>query len=158
MPSATSALRPVLERPPSPRRRAPRALAAALAALGLALAGLAALPGCRHAYGIEERESPVHVWIDVPAARTADQTVELTVTVGGLAAARGTYLFPAGRPRQEMPPLYLRAGSHPVVVTRGGRVVASDTVPVGHVTWIVVTVDGAGASVARSRAEPGTAR
>jgi hypothetical protein len=140
-----------------PRRPLSSPRRAVLACLAI-VALVATLPACRTRYGLEEREAPVYVWIDVPAARTADQRVELVVTVAGRQAANGTYLFTAARPRQEMPPLYLRAGNHPVVVTRGGVVVASETVAVGHVTWIVVTIDGAGAKVARSKGEPGTMR
>jgi hypothetical protein len=143
--------------PSVPRRPLSSARRTAVACLA-SLVALAALAGCRVRYGVEDREALVYVWIDVPAARAADQRVDLTVTVGGRPAAHGTYLFTPARPRQEMPAVYLPAGSHPVVVTLGGAVVASETVPIGHMTWLLVTVDGGGAKIARSRAEPGTYR
>jgi hypothetical protein len=134
-----------------PRRPLSSVRGTVVALLALALPVLAA---CNVRYGVEEREVPVYVWIDVPAALTTDQRVDLTLTVGGRQVANGTYLFPAGRPRQEMPTVYLRTGNHPVVVTRGGTVVASETVPMGHVNWLVVTIDGAGARIARTGGEP----
>jgi hypothetical protein len=136
------------------RSASPVRRSAALAALALVLA----LAACRTRWGVEEREAAVHVWLEVPAAAQATQNVEVQVTVGGRQAANGTYAFPAGRTRQEMPAVYLRTGPQPVVVTRGGQVVANESVPVGHVTWLVVTLEGAGAKISRSKFEPGTLR
>jgi hypothetical protein len=131
-------------------RRGARAL---LALLGLATAAAA----CRTSFDVEGRDTPVHVWVEAPAAASAPQVVDLTVRVGEVVAVDGPVRFPQGTTRVAVPPLYLRAGPRPVVVSAaGGRTLATATADVEHATWIVVRVQGPAVAIHVSHREPGT--
>jgi hypothetical protein len=127
------------------------------AALVAPLLLFAALAACRHDYGVERREAQVHVWLDVPAARSSAQAVDLAVAVGGRTVADGRFDFPGGQTLIELPTAYVAAGNTTVVVTRGGRTVASTAVRVDHVAFVRVRVDGGAVSVTQERREPGSA-
>ena len=134
-----------------PRLRAPR-----VPLLAVAVACLAAtLASCSGHYVVEDRDTPVHVWLEAPAAMQADVATHLLIYVGDRKVMDGPIRFPAGQPRIELPTAYMPGGDKTVsVVVGGGRVAAQGTVKIRHATWILVTVRGASAEIGFSPKEP----
>jgi hypothetical protein len=126
------------------------------ALLGLLLllgAGLA--PGCAHSYDVENRDTPVHVWISAPELAAAGGTLVLKVEVAGQVLADGPVAFPSGAPTVELPLARVRTGAVPVAVTvDGGRVRAQQSVGVPNESWIRVVVRGAAVSISSYREQP----
>ena len=116
------------------------------------------LPSCGHTYSLPDRDTPVEVWVEAPAAAAAPFEASLLVYVGDRKAVDGPVRFPAGVVRQRVSTLYMRGGKQDVSVVLGGRAVATATVTVEHRAWVVVTLTGAGASISASDREPGTAK
>jgi hypothetical protein len=126
------------------------------ARLGLLLllgAGLAA--GCAHSYDVENRDTPVHVWISAPELAATGGTLTVKVEVAGRVLADGPVAFPSGAPTVELPVARVRTGSVPVAVTvDGGRVRAQQSVGVPNESWIRVVVRGAAVSISSYREQP----
>jgi hypothetical protein len=118
----------------------------------LALAAMA----CSHAYVVEDRETPVHVWLEAPAAVQGDVATHVTIHVGDRQVLDGPVRFPAGQTRIELPTVYLKAGERNVSVAIGGRAAARETAKVRHATWILVSIRGAAADVSVHDREPGS--
>jgi hypothetical protein len=138
------------------RRRAAGAIAGALLCLG-ATAGAIGAGGCSTSFDVEGRETPVHVWIESPGPAAAPRTVDVAVVVADRTVVDGPVRFPAGSTRVAVPPVYLRAGEWPVTVRApDGRVLARGAAGVAHATWILVTVQGGGATIRVFDREPGT--
>ncbi len=119
--------------------------------------GLAPLlaAGCRHPYSLENRDTPVHVWLTAPEAAARGDTVEFLVYVGDKKAIEGPVRFPPGVPNVIIPAVYLRAGPHTVSVVVGrGRASARREIEVAGETWLRVTLAGNGVRVDRSSSEP----
>ena len=66
--------------------------------------------------------------------------------------------FAQGTTRLELPTVYVRSGSPTVSVILDGRAVASSNVAVKQTTFVVVTLTGAGATIASTDQDPTAAR
>lgn len=144
-----------LPRARSPRRLLPRVALRAAAAVAL----LVAVPAChKPAYVVEGRWSPVHVVVEAPAAAATTQQAVLRVTVADQTAVDGPVLFPAGRTRVDLPTVHVPSGARDVDVWIAGRPAAHATAPVGHATWVRVTLAAGGATIAVSDRDPAGAR
>ena len=147
------------------RTRAPRpirlarhvALAAAIAA-GLAVALVVPLAGCGSTYTLPDRDTPVEVWVEAPAAKTAPFETNLLVYVGDRKAVDGVVRLAAGEVRRRVATLTMRGGKQDVSVVIGGRAVATESVKLAHRGWIVITLTGNDAKIASVDREPGSAR
>lgn len=137
-----------------------RGLRALTAILGIGLGSLGAIgsTACGHTYTLPDRDTPVEVWVEAPAAASTPVTVNLLVYVGDRKAIDGPVQFAAGQVRQRVATLYMRGGKQDVSVVIGGRAVATDSVDIQHRAWIVVTVAGNEAKVSATDREPGTAK
>lgn len=132
---------------------------------GLLVLGLAPvlLGACSHSWSVENRETPVHVWLTAPELAAQGGMVDLEVRVGNRVAVDGPVQFPCGIQNVVLPTVHLPAGSHPVTVTvRGGtlfppggppRVARGQTMACGE-TWVRVTMTRAGVSTSCSGEEP----
>ncbi|MFO0932821.1 MAG: hypothetical protein U1E39_08925 [Planctomycetota bacterium] len=116
------------------------------------------LAGCKTSWELESRDTPVHVIVVAPAAAQAPQRVPLLVYVGDRKAVDGTLSFPQGTTRLETPTVHVRSGEPTVSVVLGGRTVATGTVTVKRITWIVITIAGDSATIASSDQDPTAAR
>lgn len=130
------------------------------AVLGVGLGSLVAIgvAACGHTYTLPDRDTPVEVWVEAPAAASAPVTTNLLVYVGDRKAIDGPVRFSAGQVRQRVATLYMRGGKQDVSVVVGGRAVATDSVDIQHRAWIVVTLNGNEAKVSAADREPGTAK
>jgi hypothetical protein len=122
----------------------------ALSALALLL-----LAGCAHDFGVERRETPLHLWLTVPDAAARGGRVHAEVRVGPYEVVAGPVEFPPGVTTVRLPTQYLAARTYPLVASfGGGRVRTSASVPLGGETWAHIVLRGAAASVSVSGEEP----
>lgn len=135
--------------------RAVRALAVAAA---VAVALVAPLAGCGTSYTLPDRETPVEVWVEVPATTATPFATNLLVYVGDRKAVDGPVRLGAGEVRRRVATITMRGGKQDVSVVMDGRAVATANVKIEHRAWIVITVSGDGARIASVDREPGTAR
>lgn len=123
--------------------------------LPLAVAALAVLlGGCRTTWTVENRDTPVHVWLAAPELTQTGGTVRALVYVGAHKAIDGPVTFPRGVAYVKLAPLRMAAGSKRVsVVIDGGRLSTSAQVEVRGTTWIRATVLPQAVTIERSGAE-----
>ena len=141
-----------------PRFTRPRLLGLLILLLAPAL-----LAGCSTAWTVENRETPVTVWLTAPELAAQGGMVDLRVEIGSRIAVDGPVQFPQGIQNVVLPRVHLPAGSHPVRVTvRGGtlgprdgrpRCAQGQTMASGN-TWVRVTMTRAGVSIACAGEEP----
>ena len=141
-----------------PRTSRFRALRTLGAILGVGLGSLCAIgaTACGHTYTLAERDTPVEVWVEAPAAASAPFETHLLVYVGDRKAIDGPVRFASGQVRQRVSTLYMRGGKQDVSVVMGGRAVATASVAIQFRAWIVITVNGNEARVSAADREPGT--
>lgn len=149
--------------PPAPPQRTPpllsrRTLFARRAALLALVAAALPLAACKTSWELENRETPVNVVLLAPAAAQAPQRMSLLVYVGDRKAVDGTVTFPQGTTRVNAPTVYVRSGAPTVSVVLDGRAVASSAVNVQQPTFVVITLTGAGATIASDTQDPMGAR
>ena len=119
----------------------------------LVAASLSACGGNK--YVVEDRDTPVHVWLAAPAAMAADVATHVLLYVGDRKVMDGPVRFPAGQTSLELPTVYMPAGERAVsVVIGGGQSAARGTAKIRHATWILVTIRGMAADISVSDKEP----
>jgi len=155
-----SSERPVRTWAPRPIRLVGRLSVAAAVAIAatIAVALVVPLAGCGTTYTLPDRETPVEVWVEAPAAATAPVETNLLVYVGDRKAVDGPVRLAAGEVRRRVATLTMRGGKQDVSVVIGGRAVATENLKLEHRAWIVITLAGDGAKIASVDREPGTAR
>lgn len=121
----------------------------------LALAA-AALAGCKTRWDVEDREAPVEVWLEAPAAAQQDVSIPAAVYVGDHRSIDRVVRFPRGQTRVAAAPVYVKAGNHPISVRVGGREVARGAASVRHHAWVLVRFVGESATIQVLDREPGT--
>lgn len=116
---------------------------------------LSALGGCSSDYLVEQRQTPVHVWIAAPALGTTGGSLDALVYVGPEKAVQGVVTFPPGVTTVVLPTVYVNAGRRTVqAVLDGGAIAVSQDVSIQQECWVVVTVQGRSATVSMTREQP----
>lgn len=113
-------------------------------ALLLVLAALVTATGCRNDFSVEQRETPVHVWLHAPDLAPAGGTVNALIYVGSEKVVEGPVRFPPGVLNVEFPTVFMPAGANKTVsvVLNGGEISATDRVNVSGDTWVQISVRG----------------
>jgi hypothetical protein len=118
----------------------------------LALAALVAA-GCRTSWTVENRDTPVHVWLTSPELAATGGTIRALVYVGSHKAVDGPVTFPRGVENVVLAPLRMPSGNKRVsVVVDGGRLSTATDVDVVGPTWIRATVTSRGIAIDRAGA------
>lgn len=117
--------------------------------LGLLLATALLLPAaCAHDFTVENRETPVHVWLTAPDLANTGGTLDALIYVGAEKAIEGPVRFPPGVLHVALPTLYVTSGDRVVsAVLEGGAISATDEVDIDGETWIQVTVQRRGVTI-----------
>jgi hypothetical protein len=121
----------------------------------LAAAAFACLPACTHTFDVERRETPVHVWLTIPALAERGGQVDALIYVGPYKVVQGTVNFPQGVPTVDLPTLFVRPGPRPVsAVLDRGRASGRETVTIEGESWIQIVVRGSAVSIRASDEQP----
>jgi hypothetical protein len=114
-----------------------------------------ALSACAHDYLVENRLTPVHVWLSAPELAAAGGQVEALIYVGSEKVVEGPVAFPVGVSTVTFPTIHLNAGSRLVqVILAGGTITASEQVVVSQEAWIHVTLARGVATIATADEQP----
>jgi len=91
---------------------------------------------------VESRETPVHVWLAVPAFACRGGTIDASIRIAGETAVSGPIRFPRGVTDVILPTLYQRCGEKKrvEVVIDGGRIKTCASFPLRGETWVRVVV------------------
>ena len=124
----------------------------------LVLAGTALLAGaCATDYGVERRETPVHVWLAAPGADQGERVYDALIYVGAEKVIEGSVRFGPDVGYVALPTVYVTAGKKTVsAVVRGGAASATAELTISAEHWIVVTIHGREVSISQSKFEPAT--
>ena len=123
----------------------------ALLLLGLSLFA----PACAHDYAVENRDTPVHVWITAPDFEASGGTLTALVYVGGQKAVEGPITFAAGKPTVALPSVHLRTGTVPIsAVLFDGAVSVTENVGLEQESWVQILVRGKTASIRVTEEQP----
>ena len=109
----------------------------------LLLAGCGVLAAaCAHDFTLENRETPVHVWLSAPelTARGGGE-VDVLIYVGAEKVVQGPVRFPPGVGHVVLPTVHVTAGKKTVsAVVRGGTSSATTDIGVAGETWVQIVV------------------
>ena len=123
--------RPIFSAPLLPRRAA---------FVGMVLVGLA-VAACAHDYDVENRDTPVHVWLSAPDLGAESRVVNALIYVGSEKAVEGPVRFPPGVAHVRLPTLFMTTGDKTVsAVIQGGALSATDEVEIEGESWVQVVV------------------
>lgn len=121
----------------------------------LALLGLLGLPGCAATYSLEDRDTPVHVWISAPGLAAQGGRLPALVYVGGQKAVDGEIAFQPGLPTVVLPSLTVKSGPVRVsAVLFDGATSVQDDIEVEGECWVQVVVRGTSAVLFVSEQQP----
>lgn len=121
--------------------------------VGSLLLGLGA--ACAHDYKLENRETPVHVWLSAPELQPQGGTVDVLVYVGAEKVVQGPVRFPPGVGNIVLPTVYVTAGRKTVsAVVRGGASSATSQIGVEGETWVQIVVRGRTVTIASGEQAP----
>lgn len=113
--------------------------------------------GCANDYHVEQRETPVHVWLVAPGADEGERVYDALIYVGAEKVVEGPVRFGPGVGYVALPTVYVTAGRKTVsAVVRGGAASATADVSISDEHWIVVTIHGREVGIAQSKYEPAT--
>ena len=108
-----------------------------------------------HAYRVEQREVPVHVWITAPELAARGGSLPALIYVGPQKVVEGNVTFEPSRPTVALPDAYVRAGPTTVSVVLGdGAMAVNQTVNVEGEGWLQVMVRGQAATLRHTRTQP----
>jgi len=124
--------------------------------LWIVLACIALVGGsCAHDYGIENRQTPVHVWITAPGLAEEGGSLDALVYLGPLKVVEGPVTFPQGVPTVNLPTVYARVGEMECsAVLGGGAITARETVDIEGESWVQIIVTGRSATIRHSEIQP----
>jgi hypothetical protein len=124
----------------------------------LALAAVGAL-ACAHDFTLENRETPVHVWLSAPDLQVAGGEVDVLIYVGAEKVVEGPVRFPPGVASIVLPTVFVTAGKKTVsAVVRGGTSSATREVGVPGEMWVQILVRGRTVTISSSSQAPYLAR
>lgn len=127
----------------------------AAARAAVLLAGLLALAGCAGTYSLEDRDTPVHVWITAPDVAAAGGTLPALVYVGGQKVVDGTIAFQPGLPTVVLPSVTAKTGPTRVsAVLFDGATSVQEDIEVEGECWVQVVVRGSSAVLFTSEQQP----
>lgn len=127
------------------------AIRAPILLLGLSLFA----PACAHDYTVENRDTPVHVWITAPDFDAKGGTFTALVYVGGQKAVEGPITFEPGKPTVALPSIHLRTGTVPVsAVLFDGAVSVTENVGIEQESWVQIVVRGKTATIRATEEQP----
>ena len=110
---------------------------------------------CAHDYKLENRETPVHVWLSAPELTERGGTIDVLIYVGAEKVVQGPVRFPPGVGHVVLPTVYVTAGKKTVsAVVRGGTSSATTQVGVEGETWVQVVVRGRTVTIGRGEQAP----
>jgi hypothetical protein len=133
-----------------PPPRPPRRLASALAGL-LALVTAA----CAHDFTVENRETPVHVWLSAPDLGQAGGTIDALIYVGARKVVQGPVTFPPGTTHVSLPTVHVpTCPTTASAVLRGGALTAPRQIRVVGESWVQVVVRGDTVTIEYFREQP----
>lgn len=116
--------------------------------------GMAVLGSCTTSYDVENRETPVHVWLTAPGLSQEGGTLDALIYVGAHKVVEGPVRFPAGVPTIMLPTVYLRSGETLVsAVIDRGRLAAREEVEIDGEGWVQITV-GQGITIRHDDSQP----
>jgi hypothetical protein len=119
------------------------------------LALLLGLAGCTHESVVEQRETPVHVWVSAPAIGARGGSLEALIYVGSEKAVEGRLEFPRGVSTVVLPTLYVNAGEKLVqAVLARGAITASERLRIREESWIHVTLKDRTATIRLQEEQP----
>ena len=112
------------------------------ALLLLLVVGAAAVAACAHDFTLENRETPVHVWLSAPElGAQGGGEVDVLIYVGAEKVVEGPVRVPPGVGHVVLPTVYVTAGKKTVsAVVRGGTSSATRDVGVAGETWVQIVV------------------
>jgi len=123
--------------------------------LALLLVPALAASACAHDYVVENRDTPVHVWISVPEFEAQGGTLSALVYVGGQKVVDGVINFSPGKPTVVLPSVHLRTGTVPVsAVLFDGAVSATENVGIEQESWVQIVVRGKTATIRATEEQP----
>ncbi|MDA1194632.1 MAG: hypothetical protein O2894_05555 [Planctomycetota bacterium] len=110
----------------------------------LALLVAWALTSCAsHDYGVEGRETPVHVWLTVPELAAQGGQIDALIYIGPYKAVQGPVQFRAGSPTVNLTTLFIRAGSYDcAAVLDNGRLNVRERFDISGECWVQVVLKG----------------
>ncbi len=123
------------------------------------LAGVAMAVGlttsCSPTWDVEQRETPVHVWLTAPELARSGGTLDALIYVGPYKVVQGPVQFAQGGPTVNLPTLFIRAGNREVsAVIDRGRASTKSTVGIEKESWIQITVRGNTVSIRKTEEQP----
>jgi hypothetical protein len=129
----------------------PRPPAACVATLLLGLA----VTACAHDYDVENRDTPVHVWLSAPDLGPEGGRVNALIYVGSEKAVEGPVRFPPGVAHVKLPTLFMTTGDKTVsAVIQGGALSATDEVEIEGESWVQVVVRRGSVEIVFREEEP----
>ena len=121
------------------------------------LIGAVLLCACKHDFTVEDRETPVHVWLTAPDLGKTGGRIDALVYVGPHKVVEGPVEFRAGVPTVALPTVFLNVGDVTVsAVFAGGSIAATGSIEVEGESWVQVVVRGRTARILHSETEPST--
>lgn len=98
---------------------------------------------CAHDYTLENRETPVHVWLSAPELGARGGSLDVLIYVGAEKVVQGPVRFPPGVGHVVLPTVYVTAGKKVVsAVVQGGTSSATAWAGVEAETWVQIVVRG----------------
>lgn len=147
-----------MARAPRARRCLPRPGARRLPALrlpALLLPAVLWLAGCSATYSLEDRDTPVHVWISAPDVAARGGRLPALVYVGGQKAVDGEIAFQPQLPTVVLPSLTVKSGPVRVsAVLFDGATSVQEDIEVEGECWVQVVVRGSSAVIFASEQQP----
>jgi hypothetical protein len=114
-----------------------------------------ALSACAHDYLVEDRRTPVHVWLSAPEIGAHGGRIEALVYVGAEKVVEGSVAFAPGVSTVTFPTIHVNRGSRLVqVVLARGAMTSSQEVNVDGETWIHVTLSRGAVTIASDDEQP----
>lgn len=112
-------------------------------------------PACTTDFGVENRETPTHVWITAPALAERGGSVQALVYVGSKKVVEGPVQFSKGVPTINLPIAYVRTGDTLVsVVIDRGRMSVREEIEIEGEGWVQILLGPSSLQVVYDERQP----
>ena len=106
-------------------------------------------------FDVENRQTPVHVWLTIPELAETGGTIGALVYVGAEKVVEGPIRYPRGIGSVRLPTVYVTAGQKRVsAVFRNGALSANTNINVQAETWVQITIRGRQVLIQQLNAPP----